>query len=116
MSRLDRILTHLVDYHRIPIDPATVYYLEADGEHTLIRTHRKRLIHDVRSLGEIEPLFTPHHIVRVHCNFMVNLRKVREIKQRPDGDGWQCRLHPPVNLVLSISRTYEKQLWRAFGS
>jgi len=52
--------------------------------------------------------------MRIHRNFMVNLRKIQEIKQRPKGDGWQLRLQPPVNKVLSISRTYERRLWKAF--
>jgi len=115
MPDIDRVLIHLVDYRRVPMDPAKVFFLEADGDQTLIRTHRKKVIHDLRSLGEIESLFEPHQFLRIHRNFMVNLRKIQEIKQRPEGDGWQLRLQPPVNSVLSISRTYERRLWKAFG-
>ena len=82
MPELDRVLIHLEDYHRIPIDPAKVFFLEADDDRTLLRTHRRKPIQDVRSLGEIESLFGPHQFLRIHRNHMVNLRKIREIKQR----------------------------------
>lgn len=92
--------------------PTRVFFLEADDDHTLIRTHRKETLRDLRSLGEIKLFFKPHQFLRVHRNFMVNLRKIRAINQRPDG--WQLRLQPPVNQVLPIGRTHETQLWRAF--
>jgi len=116
MPPLDRFLIHLAEFRRVPIDPSQVFFLEADGDETLLRTHRKKVIRDLRSLGELEPMFQPHQFFRVHRNHMVNLRKIREIKQRPNGDGWQLRLHPPVNQVLPIGRTYERQLWKAFRS
>ena len=111
---LNRVLLHLTGYRRLPIDPSRIYLLEADADERIIRTHRKKIIRNVRSLGEIEPSFQPHQFLRIHRNWMVNLRKIREIRQRPNGDGWQLRLQPPVNQVLSVSRTHEKQLWQAF--
>jgi len=64
MPDIDRVLIHLQDYRRLPIDPAKVFFLEAEGDQTLIRTHSKKVIHDLRSLGEIESLFEPHQFIR----------------------------------------------------
>ena len=36
---IDRILLHLSENRRVPIDPGKIYLLEADGDDTLIRTH-----------------------------------------------------------------------------
>jgi len=116
MSQLDRVLVHLADFHRVPIDPGKVFYLEAEEGDTLIRTRSKTPLRDVRSLGEVLPSFEAHLFLRIHRNYVVNLRRIREIKQRKDGDGWELKLHPPVNQILPIGRTHEAALWRAFGS
>jgi DNA-binding LytR/AlgR family response regulator len=42
--------------------------------------------------------------VRIHRSFAVNLGRVRELRQRGDGAGWEVRLEPPVNRVLPVSR------------
>ena len=34
----DRILLHLQDGRRIPVDPQEIYLLEAEGDETLVRT------------------------------------------------------------------------------
>ncbi len=36
----DRILLHLQDGKRIPVDPQEIYLLEAEGGETLVRTRR----------------------------------------------------------------------------
>ena len=111
----DRILIHLADGLRHPLDPADLYYLEAIAGATELRTRSSRLLVDVRVLGELAPMFAPHGFLRVHRNHMVNLRRVREIRRRPTGDDWELKLDPPVNRVLPISRSHLEEVWQAFG-
>ena len=89
MARIDRVLVHLTDFRRVPIDPGKVYFLEAEGDETLIRTRSRKVLRDVRSLGEVLPAFERQGFLRVHRNHAVNLRRIREIKQRRDGEGWE---------------------------
>jgi hypothetical protein len=44
----------------------------------------------------------------------VNLRRIREIRARKEGGGWELRLEPPVNRIIPVGRTYEPRLWEAF--
>ena len=111
---LDRILIHDSDSRRIPVEPAEIFYLEAEDHDTLVRLRGKRVLRDGRGLGELEPVLRRHYLLRVHRNFIVNLRRIREIRARKDGDGWELRLEPPVNRILPIGRTYESRLWKAF--
>jgi len=110
-----RVLLHLTDYRRVPIDPQSVYYLEADGDSTLIRTRSARRLRDVRGLGEVLPAYLPHGLVRVHRSYAVNISRVREIVRRKQGEHWQLRLKPPVGKVLPIGEKYLRALWRAYG-
>jgi len=100
----------------VSIDPAKVYLLEAAGDDTLVRTRSKRTMRDVRKLGELLPAFEPYGFLRIHRNYAVNLRRIRDITRRKDGEGWRVRLQPPVNRVLPVGETYLASLWRAFGS
>ena len=113
MARIERVLLHLAEYRRVPIDPADVYFLEAVGDETLVRTRRARRLRDVRSLGELSPFFTP--ILRVHHNHAVNLGRIREIRRRRKGEDWELKLEPPVNRVLPVSRTQIGRLLKAYG-
>lgn len=111
---LDRILIHDSDALRIPIDPAEIYFLEAEDHDTLVRLRGKRRLRDSRGLGELESVLGGHHLLRVHRNFIVNLRRIHEIRARKDNDSWELKLEPPVNRVIPIGRTYEESVWKAF--
>ena len=110
MRRIDKVLVHLGDFVRNPIDPAEVYFLEAVGDQTLIRTRSARPWRDVRSLGELLPRFAPYGFVRIHKNHAVNLDRIREIRRRKKGADWELKLEPPVNRILPISRNALKKL------
>ena len=110
MRRIEKVLVHFGDFVRKPIDPAEVYFLEAVGDQTLIRTRHARPLRDVRSLGELLPRFTPYGFVRVHKNHAVNLDRIREIRRRKKGADWELKLDPPVNRILPISRNALKKL------
>ena len=85
MSTSGLILIHLRDFVRRPIDPADIYYLEADGDETLIRGRSSKLLRDVRSLGELSPAFEnlpKPGFVRIHSNHTVNPHHIRELRHR----------------------------------
>ena len=51
MSRIARVLIHISELRRVPVDPKDVYFLEAVGDDTLVRLRSKRRLRDVRPLG-----------------------------------------------------------------
>jgi DNA-binding LytR/AlgR family response regulator len=110
----DRILLHLADGRRTPVDPQEIYLLEADGGETLVRTRHARALTDVRQLGELFDLLAPFGFAMIHRSWAVNLRRVREIRPADDG-GWEVKLDPPVNRVLPVSRRRVSELWECFG-
>ena len=110
-----RALIHLADGRRIPVEFGEVFYLEADGDETLVRTRGRRGLRDVRSLGEVLQQFPPEVFVRVHRSCAVNVDRVSEIRRRPNGRDWEVRLEPPVNVVVPASREHLGALWAAYG-
>ena len=115
MKRAQRVLLHLDEARRVPVDPRSIYYLEADGDDTLVRSRGAKPRRDVRSLGAIAEVFQPHGFVRIHRAFCVNIFRIREIRKRSDSQLWEARLLPPVNQVLPVSKGNAKRLWEAFG-
>ena len=75
----------------------------------------RRKLADTRPLGEIEPLLSPHGLLRIHRNHMVNLARIRVVRGREDSDDWEVKLDPPVNRVLPISRRRLATVWTVFG-
>jgi len=110
----DRILLHVQDGRRIPVDPQEIYHLEAEGGETLMRTRYAQPLTDVRQLSELIDAFEPLGFARIHRSWAVNLRRVREIRPAPEG-GWEVKLNPPVNRVLPVSRRRISALWKRFG-
>ena len=104
MKRPNLILVHLSDSRRLFLDPGEVYYLEAEGDETLIRTRSARRLRDLRSLGEVLPFFESRGFLRVHRNHAVNLQRVRELRRRKKSSGWELKLQSPVNRILPVSR------------
>ena len=114
MQSLHRILLRLPDRHRRLIDPLDIYYLEADGDETLVRTRSRHLIRDIRSLGELEPYLEAFPFFRIHEASLVNLHRVREIRPRESGDDWEVVMEPPVNRILAVSRGRRRELEALF--
>ena len=112
---LDRVVLHLGDGERRVVDPADVYYLEAQDEDTRVRLRSARPLVDMRPIRELLPLFAPHGFLQIHREYVVNLRRVRLIRRRDEGRDWEVKLEPPVNRVLPVSRGALAKLWRAFG-
>jgi DNA-binding LytR/AlgR family response regulator len=110
----DRILLHLQDGRRIPVDPQEIYLLEAEGGETLVPTRHAQPLTDVRQLSELIGAFEPLGFAQIHRSWAVNLRRVREIRPAHEG-GWEVKLDPPVNRVLPVSRRRVSALWGRFG-
>ena len=113
-SPLDRVLLHLRDFHRFAVEPDVLYYLEADGDETIVRRRGRRTLRDVRSLGEVVAALKHCHFHRIHDKWAVNLRRVREIRRKSTGRDWEVVLRPPVNRVLPVSGRRLQALLRRF--
>jgi DNA-binding LytR/AlgR family response regulator len=100
---------------REAIDPDDIYFVEATGDDTRVRMRAARALRDVRPIGELEAPFLRQGFLRIHRNYLVNPRHVREVRRRSTGDDWELKLDPPVNLVLPVSRSALSALWAAFG-
>jgi two-component system LytT family response regulator len=105
----DRVALRLARGRLRVCDPADIYHLEADGSTTLVRIRSARRLRDVRPLGDLSALLSPHGFLRVHRSHAVNLRHVREVRPSPSGSEWELRLSPPLNVVLPVSR--EGAVW-----
>jgi DNA-binding LytR/AlgR family response regulator len=110
-----RILLHLGAGLRQAIDPAEIYFVEATGDDTRVRTRAARSLHDVRPVGELERLLLPRGFLRTHRNYLVNPDHVRQVRRRSTGEDWELKLDPPVNVVLPVSRSALTTVWAAFG-
>ena len=110
-----RLLLHLGPGLRQAIESDDVYFVEAKGDDTEVRTRAARVLKDVRPIGALEAPSLRHGFVRTHRNYLVNPRHVRQVRRRPQGDDWELTLDPPVNVVLPVSRSALAALWAAFG-
>lgn len=110
----DRLLLHLAEDRRQPVEPMDIYLVEADQGNTLVRTRHAEPLLDVRQLSYLLPLLEPHGFYQINRSQAVNLRRIREIRRTPD-DAWELKLDPPVNVVLPISRRRVADLWTWFG-
>jgi DNA-binding LytR/AlgR family response regulator len=114
-ERARRVLLHLADGRRVPLEPDEVFLLEADGDETEVRTRGRRRLRDVRALGEVVAHLPPGRFVQIHRSLAVNVDRVAELRRRPPGRDWELRLEPPVNRVLPIARGRLAALWAAYG-
>jgi len=110
-----RLLLHLGPGLRQAIDPDDIYFVEATGDDTTVRTRAARALRDVRPIGTLEGPFLRRGFLRTHRNYLVNPRHVRQVRKRSQGEDWELTLDPPVNLVLPVSRSALAALWKAFG-
>jgi DNA-binding LytR/AlgR family response regulator len=110
-----RVLLHLDDGRRVPLDPAEIFLLEAEGDETVVRTRGRRRLRDVRSLGELMDRLPAGLFVLIHRATAVNVDRVTEVRRRPNERDWELRLEPPVNRVFPIARGRAEALWAAYG-
>jgi DNA-binding LytR/AlgR family response regulator len=111
----ERLLLHLEPGVRQAIEGDEVYFVEAKGDDTEVRTRGTRVLKDVRPRGVLAAAFLRHGFVRIHRDYLVNPRHVRRVRRRARGDDWEVTLDPPVNVALPVSRSALGALWGAFG-
>lgn len=111
----DRVIVRLDADHKVVVEVDEIFYVEAEGETTLLRRRGAGTLIDRRRLGELESYLEAYGFLRIHRNHMVNLRRIREIRRRQGRQDWEVKLDPPVNKVLPVSRGREKRLWQALG-
>jgi DNA-binding LytR/AlgR family response regulator len=85
------------------IEIESIFYLEAKGHDTLIRTRRKKPYHSVQRLGELAKKLPKPAFVRCHREYVINLNRVRMLTPRKSKD-YDLRLDPPVNRRIPIAR------------
>jgi DNA-binding LytR/AlgR family response regulator len=112
-SSVDRFVIRKPAGRRRIIDPGDLFYLEAREGDTLLRMRKAEKLTDVRRLDELTPLLARFGFFRIHRKYLVNLRRIYEI--RPRGRDWELKLDPPVNRILPVSRDAYKALLAHFG-
>jgi len=91
-----------------------IFYLEAQGENTLIRTRRKKPYKSVQRLGELAKKLPAPAFVRCHREYIVNLNRVRSLTPRQSRD-YDFRLDPPVNRRIPIARNRLDKIRKILG-
>ena len=112
-SQALRVVLHLDKGLKEIVDAGDVYYFEAAGPDTRVRLGGRRLRREVRTLGEIERLLGGRGFFRTSRSHLVNLSRIRFLRRREEGDGWEIKLEPPVNAVLPVSQRKLTALTRA---
>ena len=91
------------------IEIESIFYLEAKGHDTLIRTRRKKPYHSVQRLGELAKRLPTPVFVQCHREYIINLNRVRSMTPRKSKD-YDLRLDPPVNRRIPIARNRLKNI------
>ena len=91
-----------------------IFYLEARGEETLIRTKRKKPYKSVQRLGKLSKKLPTPAFVRCHREYIVNLNRVRSLTPRKSRD-YDLRLDPPVNRRIPIARDRLDKIRKIIG-
>jgi DNA-binding LytR/AlgR family response regulator len=118
MKTMDGVVRKLpVKYENGSIDLIEIdgiFYLEAQGEKTLIRTRRKKPYKSVQRLGELAKKLPAPAFVRCHREYIVNLNRVRSLTPR-SSRGYDLKLDPPVNRPIPIARDRFEKIRKILG-
>ena len=85
------------------IELESIYYLEASGDDTFIRTRRKKRYRSVEPLKAIASRLPKTPSVQCHREYIVNLDRVNALIPRTSRD-YDFKLDPPVNKRIPIAR------------
>ncbi len=117
-------MTTKIDLGRFPIkgepgriillEKDKIFYVEAEGDDSIVRTARKKVYKHVEPLDEVEARLTSPPFFRIHRSYIVNLERVYALRSRGDGE-WEVKMDPPVNKVLPVSRRRMKELRELLG-
>ena len=110
-----RLFVHLSRTEHRVIDPDDVYFVQADGDRSLVRLRGREPLIDIRPLGDLEPALSAAGIIRIHRRHAVNPSRIHTLRRQADGRDWEVKLEPPVNAVLPIARDRLAALRKALG-
>lgn len=96
------------------IEIGGIFYLEARGEDTMIRTKRKKPYKSIQRLGKLAKKLPTPSFVRCHREYIVNLNRVRSLTPRNTRD-YDLRLDPPVNRRIPIARDRLDKIRKILG-
>ncbi|MFV2044727.1 MAG: LytTR family DNA-binding domain-containing protein [Anaerolineales bacterium] len=91
-----------------------MYYIEAEGDDSLIRTACGKRNPHVEPLESVEGRLPSPPFLRIHRTYIENMDRVRELRSRRDGE-WELKMDPPVNNVLPVSRQRMDELRSLLG-
>ena len=91
-----------------------IYYIEAVGDDSLLRTARKKVYQHVEPLDEVGERLPSPPFFRIHRSYIVNLDRVLELRSRGERD-YEVKMDPPVNKVLPVSRQRYSELIKLLG-
>ena len=91
-----------------------IYYIEAVGDDSLLRTARKKVYQHVEPLDEVGERLPSPPFFRIHRSYIVNLDRVLELRSRGERD-YEVKMDPPVNKVLPVSRKRYSKLIELLG-
>lgn len=91
-----------------------IRFAEADGRDVWLHTDRGRLRAPERGFGLLEERLRPHEFLRVHRQFLVNLRRVKEIAPNFKGCFWLV-LDGPDRQLIPVSRRRIAEVRRNLG-
>ncbi len=111
----DRLLVRVQPGKWVVVEIDDVFWLEAEGDTTMVRLRGRDRIRDSRALGEVMGGIERLGFLRIHRQHAVNLRRITEVRRRSKSQDWEVKLDPPVNRVLAVSRGRLSALWQALG-
>ena len=114
MANLQRFPVRSQPGRAILLDREAIYYIEADGDDSLLRTARRKRCSHVEPLDTVESRLPSPPFFRIHRSYIVNLDRVYELRSRGDGE-WELKMDRPVNKVLPVSRRRMDELRELLG-
>ncbi len=98
----------------ILLEKDQIFFIEAEGDDSLIRTARKTMRRHSERLEQVEERLPSPPFFRIHRSYIVNLDRVYELRSR-GSDEWEVKMDPPVNKVLPVSRRRMEELRELLG-
>ena len=109
-----RMLLRIDDDRFDLIEIGDIYYCEAMGGDTVVRTRRMRPYRTTERLAALAARLPADRFLRPHRSFLVNLDRLQHVSRRAAG-GWSLKLDPPVNRVIPIARSHERDTFLRLG-
>jgi DNA-binding LytR/AlgR family response regulator len=106
---LPRLWAERENGNGVLLDYAAILWVEAEDKRVYVKTAGGERLEVRFTLRELEERLLPHHIVRTHKAFLVNLQHVAEVVPWFSG-AYLLRLDDPERSELPLSRQYARVL------